>query len=114
MKKTLLWLDDIRNPRTLDWLIRYAPDFYYGGGNIVWVKSYLEFTDWINKNGVPDKVCFDHDLGENMSGYDAAKFLIDFCYEGGLKIPDWAVQSANPVGVKNINQLMENAKKHIG
>lgn len=114
MEKTLIWLDDIRNPKLMDWLIRYAPDFYYGGGNVIWVKSYGEFTDWIRKNGVPDMVCFDHDLGEDKSGYDAAKFLIDWCFETGDKIPDWNIQSANPVGVGNINQLMSNAKKHLG
>ena len=80
----------------------------------MWVKSYLEFTNWVAENGVPDMVCFDHDLGEDMSGYDAAKFLIDLCLENGIKVPDWNIQSANPVGIQNINQLMKNAKKYLG
>lgn len=114
MVKTLVWLDDMRDPKTSDWLLRYAPDFFYNGGNIVWVKNYLEFANWVTENGVPDMICFDHDLGEGKSGYDAAKFLIDWCFENNAKVPNWNVQSSNPVGVQNINQLMKNAKKHLG
>lgn len=113
MKKTLVWLDDIRDPKSSDYLLRYAPQFYYDGGDVIWLKNYHDFTEWIHENGVPDMVCFDHDLGEEKSGYDAAKFLIQWCFEGDLKLPDWNVQSANPVGVHNINQLMNNAKKHL-
>jgi hypothetical protein len=47
MKK--LYLDDIRTPKTKGWDI---------------VRSYDEFVKWIEENGLPDKLSFDHDLGE--------------------------------------------------
>ena len=58
--KKLLWLDDVRNPFENDWL-NFSPI----GKNVEvhWVKSYDEFIKWITDNGVPDAVCFDHDLG---------------------------------------------------
>lgn len=128
MNKNLLWLDDYRNPfdKDVDWLI-FSPI----GRNvdIVWVKSYYEFTEWIIKNGLPDGICFDHDLGDivylearankitknkakelkkqEKTGYDCAKWLIEYCYDNKKKIPNWNVHSANPVGKININQLLE-------
>ena len=32
--------------------------------NIVWVKSYIEFINYIKKHGLPDAICFDHDLSD--------------------------------------------------
>ena len=64
MNHTILWLDDIRDPNTNNWLDIFSPvkpiyDYY-----IVWVKSYKEFKDWIDSNGLPTAICFDHDLGD--------------------------------------------------
>ena len=111
--KTLLWLDDIRNPFIADWLMMYSPDFAYGEGKVEWVKNYSEFTKWIETNGLPDKIAFDHDLGrvEDMTGYDCAKWLVDYCLDNDLDIPNWTVQSANPVGASNINNLLVNYVK---
>jgi len=33
--------------------------------------------------------------------------------ENNLTIPDYYVHSANPVGKKNIEGFLENAKKHL-
>jgi hypothetical protein len=99
MKK--LYLDDIRTPKTKGWDI---------------VRSYDEFVKWIEKNGLPDKVSFDHDLGEEgtKTGYDAAKWLVYYCYSNGLPfLPEYNVHSANPVGKANIESYLSNAKKHL-
>ncbi len=45
--KTLLWLDDIRDPFVGDWLMSYAPRFAYGDGEVVWVKNFDEFVSHI-------------------------------------------------------------------
>ena len=41
--KKLLWLDDVRNPFVADWLIQWAPEYYYekntGTHEVVWVKD---------------------------------------------------------------------------
>jgi hypothetical protein len=132
--KNLLWLDDLRNPHEGKWIEEFAPD-YLNSGSIIWVLNYEEFIEWIRKNGLPEMICFDHDLGEDVaiklvskgfnkkkarevkklakSGYDCAKWLVDYCIDHDLQIPDWNVQSANPVGKENINGLLNNAKKHL-
>ena len=132
--KTLLWLDDYRDPndKSIDWMV-FSP--IGRNVNIVWVKSYGEFIDYLNKNKLPDGICFDHDLGvpnhnkrvaEGMSkrqsrklkplektGYDAAKWLVEYCLDNELTLPKWNCQSANPVGRDNINGLLNNFKRTI-
>jgi hypothetical protein len=126
--KKLLWLDDIRNPYVGDWLMQYAPQFAYGNGETIWVKNYDEFTDWITVNGLPHTIGFDHDLGQDvandkvlagmskrrsrrekrteMSGFECAKWLIEYCLDNDMELPQWTIQSANPVGAENINGLL--------
>ena len=129
-KRTLLWLDDVRNPVERDWLV-----FSHIGRDVdvVWVKSYFEFTTWIEKNGLPDAICFDHDLGEDesiervkrglskrqvrilkkeaKSGMDCAKWLVEYCIDNKLSLPKYNIQSANPVGKENIDSLLKNFTK---
>ena len=69
-----------------------------------------------SKTSVEIAIFFDHDLGEdkNGTGYDAAKWLVDYCMENGeIDVPDWGIQSANPVGRDNINSLLKNYRKHL-
>jgi len=111
--KTLLWLDDMRDPTNtrMDWLA-YSPI-----GNeveVIWLKDCYQFTNWINENGLPDGICFDHDLGEDTpTGYDCAKWLVDYCLDNKLSPPLWSSQSANPVGKANINRLLRNFIKNL-
>lgn len=128
--KTLLWLDDARNPLKDNWL-NFSPI----GKNveIIWVKTYQEFTDHIMTYGLPDAICFDYDLGsdienlgfaiglskekarklkqETLTGYDCAKWLIDYCVKTKNDLPEWNIQSANPVGKENIKNLLLDFKK---
>lgn len=120
MKKILLWLDDIRNPMEDKWL-NFSPIDNRYLTDIVWVKNYKEFVDYINNNGIPDAVCFDHDLGllsyvdgKEMTGYDCAKYLIEYCINNNLKFPQYNIQSANPIGKDNINGIIRNFIKHVG
>ena len=126
--KKLLWLDDRRNPSDGNWIEIYSPiatPFEY-----IWIKSYREFVDWIEKNGLPDAISFDHDLGKELSlnaikngmskkdarklkqeektGYDCAKWLVNYCIDNNTKLPIWGVHSANPVGKDNINGLLNS------
>lgn len=96
--KKLLWLDDFRNPKD------YIQDNY----NITWVKNYDEFCNYINTNGLPDIICFDHDLGQEKSGYDCAKFVVSYCKAHNLDIPEFDIQSSNTVGKDNIRCLLNN------
>ena len=110
--KTLLWLDDARNPFKDNWISNYA--IRYENENIVWVKNYNEYVDYITTNNMPDMIAFDHDLGEavDKNGFDCAKWLVEYCMDNNIKLPRWTIQSANPVGKENINKLLINYKKY--
>jgi len=116
IKKTLLWLDDIRNPyMKYLWLINWAPEYEYnqdGNHEVIWVKSYTEFCEWISTFGIPDKIGFDHDLGTTKTGMDCVKWCSEYCMNNNELFPDYVVQSANPVGKLNMISYIENHKKH--
>lgn len=117
MKK--LYLDDERTPHPSH------------GFDIV--RNYAEFVDYIITNGIPDVISFDHDLGENHymlkddqwtvypelvekgevdthvfgeTGYDIAKWLVEYCEEHNLKLKETYVHSMNVVGANNIISLL--------
>ena len=124
--KTLLWLDDVRDPFQNDWL-NFSPIGKNVG--VVWVTTYQEFIDWIMFYGLPDAICFDHDLNDlqafkssypeivediecnEKTGYDCAKWLVEYCIDNNKSLPKYAIQSANPVGKENINSLLTNFNK---
>lgn len=130
--KTLLWLDDIRNPQEGTWLADFSP--LATPFETIWVKSYGEFTQWITENGLPDAICFDHDLGDDFAlrenaeftdwynldesreynGMDCAKWLIDYCIDNDSNLPEYTIQSANPVGKENIDGILISYNKFIG
>lgn len=126
----LLWLDDCRDPMKDDWLV-FSPISKNNLSEVIWVKSYQEFVDWIKQNGLPDGICFDHDLGlpdhiervnkgmpkrqsrklnTEKSGFDCAKWLVNYCIENNKSLPLYNIQSANPIGKQNIISLLENFK----
>ena len=77
------------------------------------VYSYTEFVAYLEHKGLPDFISFDHDLGEEFSGYDCAKYLVDYCLDHQLPLPDFVVHSQNPVGKENIERLLANFKKNM-
>lgn len=113
-KRMLLWLDDLRDPTTLEWLKNYAEEFVTQKQNVIWLKTYDEFTEYITKNGLPYMIAFDHDLGDvcEKTGYDATKWLVDYCIDNKSPLPKYVVQSANTVGSENIRKLLNNFIKH--
>lgn len=102
--RTLLWVDDARNPMEDDWM-------NFRNCKVIWAQSYQEAIDFLEKEW-PDAICLDHDLGEEKSGYDIAKYIVDRCIDEGKKLPEFASQSANPVGRENIITLLSNYKRH--
>jgi hypothetical protein len=114
--KQLLWLDDLRDPKENmwnNWIARQGVN--PAKHKITWVKNYDEFIDWILSNGLPSVVCFDHDLGEDttMSGFDATKWMVNYCIDNNLRLPNWYIQSANPVGAENIKSYLQSFAKTI-
>lgn len=111
----LLWLDDTRNPYESFW-IKWIEQNVKGSitdYNIIWCKSYYEFITTITSKGLPDVICFDHDLGDTpndneKTGYSCAKWLVEYCMDNEVGVPDWYIQSTNPAGKDNINGLLKN------
>ncbi|WP_341199264.1 cyclic-phosphate processing receiver domain-containing protein [Croceibacter atlanticus] len=108
----LLWLDDLRNPFLND-----EGTVPKENTHIEWVLSYEQFTQWIERFGLPEIISFDHDLAdvfsndrEEKTGMDCAKWLVDYCLDNNVDLPKYYVHSANPVGSKNINGLLNNFK----
>ena len=126
--KKLLFLDDIRDPFNSRWAELSPLKEPY---KIIWVKNFIQFTTWIEENGLPDAISFDHDLEEEhytpeeywsdyfaskdyqknhmnsfCNGVHCAKWLIHYCSTNNLKLPLWNSHSANPVGKDNINRVL--------
>lgn len=113
--KTLLWLDDKRNPFTRDWIERFSP--FGVDVKVIWVKKTDNFIKYIIKYGLPDAICFDHDLGDKSipekTGFTAANWLVNHCMDNNLRIPLYSIQSDNTVGAENIDMLIKNYIKHV-
>lgn len=110
-------------------------DLIDGSTSVVWVKSYHEFVAWITDNGLPEAICFDHDLGldlvhekkvmskralkkfrktpEYKTGYDCAKWLVEYCLDRRIYPPKYNIQSSNTVGKDNINGLLKNFMEKV-
>jgi len=58
----------------------------------------------------PSFISFDHDLGDGLTGYDCAKWLVEYDLETGLMPADFSfyVHSQNPVGASNIKNLLNS------
>jgi hypothetical protein len=66
------------------------------------------------KTGQVSFISFDHDLGDyepGGTGYDVAKYIEGAVWQGWIPMPDYAIHSANPVGVKNIDAAMKSAQR---
>lgn len=112
MTQKRLFLDDERTPNSALKAGLIFGEEYTKKWTIV--RDYESFVTHIEKNGIPDLISFDHDLGGNsLSGYDCAKWLVDFCFESGFNLPICKVHSANPVGKLNIQMYLKNAKEHL-
>ena len=84
-----------------------------------WIRvySYEEFVSYIQRNGLPEEISFDHDLGNingvvQKTGKDCANWLVGYCIDNNLKLPKYKAHTANPVGRQNIIGLLDSFKKH--
>lgn len=123
-----LFLDDIRDPSGVaNYIYPIELRSIYKLENWEIVRNYEQFVDFINKNGLPKKISFDHDLADihydiktwtqgfkyhEKTGFDCAKFMIEYCLKNNLKFPEWYCHSQNPVGRNNIISLINNFKKY--
>ena len=116
MKMKKLYLDDVRTPLDLDWII---------------VRNYDEFISKVKEIGLEniELISLDHDLGDTAmtewhrnvyhnytldynnitekTGMDCAKWLVDQWLEGA-PVVDVVVHSANAIGSANIMGYINN------
>ena len=120
-----LFLDDERLPNHVTW-VDLPPNQHYSV-----VRNYQEFVDLITLRGLPKFVTYDHDLASGhyghglrgdeipydkyteKTGYDCAKWLVDYCMKKGIKHPPYQVHSMNPVGKQNIISYIESYNKTV-
>lgn len=121
-----LFLDDTRKPSSeLGFIV---------------VRSYDEFVKHILMYGLPEVISFDHDLADEhyndylsddnwfkpdseiqlkyteykeKTGYQAAKWLLEFCDNSNLEVPQCYVHSSNVTGTTNIISLINSYQVHV-
>lgn len=98
-----LFLDDERDPPNDGKLWRVA-------------RSAQEGYFLLGRFGPASFISFDHDLGENTpTGYQFAKALCELDHAGASVFDDdfaFYVHSQNPVGKKNIEELLKSYLQH--
>ena len=98
----VLFLDDARDAKaTISSVFGYEKPYW--PCDFTQVYNYDEFVKYIEKNGLPDWIFFDHDLGEGPTGHDAAKWLVEYCRKRNIDVPGWYIQSSNGPGKSNID-----------
>lgn len=132
-----LFLDDIRDPWMVgDYIYPFEIKALYRKERWNVVRNYSEFCAFIESNGLPEIISFDHDLADEhytpqeywesyeksknyqagkqykeKTGLDCAKWFIDYIIDGGHELPKMLCHSLNPVGKDNILALFESYKK---
>lgn len=112
-----LFLDDERRPGDVTWILIGGVGSWGADWHIV--RSMEEAKEWVLKNGFPDVISFDHDLGlqhyggdysDGKTGHDFAKWLVEYDMDTGSMPKDFSytVHSKNPEGAKNISGLLSN------
>ena len=123
-----LFIDDERIPKQVTWIEMPL-------GPWVIVRNYLQFVEYITRNGLPMHVSFDHDLSmehypafepdggiyapkvipyekyKELTGFSCAKWLVEYCIENHKQFPSYTVHSMNPIGSENIKSYIESFKR---
>ncbi len=118
MDKINIFLDDIRDTN----MVGYMDNSIYEELDWTIVRNFDEFKSLI-ENVEFDKIAhisLDHDLadfievgGEKVerTGKTCAEFLVNYCMDNDLKLPEYHVHSSNPRGVDNIMSYLDNYKR---
>lgn len=125
-----LFLDDARQVKDVKWLELPLVQWKI-------VRNHAEFVNTLTKYGLPLRISFDHDLADQhyeentwaasesnvnkgvfrynkmreKTGYDCAKYLIEYCMKYDLDLPIYFVHTLNPIGRENIRSILESYAK---
>lgn len=110
MKRIVIFLDDFRKPNKY---VNVNVNRVYQAYDADEFYSLVEKL--YNKYSRIDEVWFDHDLGDATkgTGYECAKYLVDFCIEHNMDLPEYHIQSANQVGKANIDSYLKSYIKSL-
>lgn len=128
-RPVILWLDDERDPMSeyptrlgydpgeyrptyVEGVVGKCNDSKVNRWDVIWVKDYEGFVEYIDNHGIPDVICFDHDLGGQMTGKDCANYLVEKLMDMDEIGPIIRSQSSNPAGAANILNLLGNWREH--
>ena len=125
-----LFLDDIREP---EHAFEYTKQEMFLKQKWEVVRNFDEFKSFIENNGLPTFISFDHDLADThytpeplwtdyekskewqdkqihkeKTGYECAKWLVEYCIGNKLKCPGYYCHSMNPVGKDKIVGLLRS------
>ena len=90
----------------------FLDDLRESPADAVCCRTAEEALRWL-ATGWVTSISFDHDLGTELTGYDAANRIEQWVAEGRIPMPRWAVHSANPVGRRNIEAAMRSAERFL-
>ena len=95
----ILYIDDIRDPKSEVTFI---------------ARSSAQAIKWMEDNGIPELILFDHDLGGDDTAMVVVKWMVTQDMDNKYVIPEnfeFNVHSANPVGVANIEGYLNSYLK---
>lgn len=79
-------------------------------------RSSAEAIRYLEENGIPNVISFDHDLGGEDTSMIIIRHMFDMILDGKATIPDnfiFFVHSKNPVGAENIKANIINFMEKI-
>jgi hypothetical protein len=99
-----LFLDDIRNPE----MVGAEPSSRIA-------RNFRAAIEIIEREGLPEHIYLDHDLGEDEpTGYDLVQYIInEYLLPTRSRFPSFSVHSANPVGRRNIEGLIASYHRYL-
>lgn len=134
-----LFLDDERIPYSSDKDVKNAfavtknPIYYTMSWEIV--RNYYQFIAVIESKGLPKIISFDHDLGKSYNaqdiparflkansnnleilntektGYDALKWLCEYCLDRDIDLPEIYLHTANTSGFVSMRDYIKSYEK---
>lgn len=130
---TALYLDDCRTPRQnhyFNWVVvrdyKAFTNYILQQGMPKFISfdhdlsqehqlHHIDNISYFKDTGIPYTLTeADYAGFTEKTGYDAAKWLVEYCLDNEVLMPHFTVHSANPAGAENILHLLNGLQKEQG